>query len=144
MGTHRNGAGHAYLSYFFSQRIILEGERYQQFDGAGIDVFGGLTLMFDATGRLRSVCFRPVSAEDVRQIKIMVADLINLGLIADSLPVTGDLTAPQPQALHLPGFPGKLRRDEARLVKFPALFDAVPEPPDDLGDYLQAWMEKEQ
>jgi hypothetical protein len=45
-------------------------------------VNGGLTLMFDNSGKLKSIFLRPVSDEDARQIMILTADLIRRGQVA--------------------------------------------------------------
>jgi hypothetical protein len=145
--AYRNEAGHAYLTYFMHRRIALEGAQYLQFDGSNIDVFGGLSLMFDADSRLRSAFYRPVTDEDVRQIRVLTAELIQRGLVASSadkkpLPMPLHLHEGNPLGLWLPNppfadappVPGK-----SKLIKFPVLFDRFPRQMSDFWSYLTAW-----
>ena len=83
LNAYRNAAGYAFLTYFTYERLTLHGAQYGKFDGSSLDVFGGLTLMFDNGGRLCSQFYRPITAEDRRQIGILTQDLIERGLIAD-------------------------------------------------------------
>jgi hypothetical protein len=147
MSAYRNAAGHAYLTYFMHRRITLEGQRYLQFDGSNIDVFGGLTLMFDADSRLRSAFHRSVTGEDVRQIRILIADLIQRGLIASGtnkapLPLPLHLHEGNPQGLWLPNPPfadALPVLGQSKLIKFPVIFDRVPRRMSDFWSYLKAW-----
>jgi hypothetical protein len=154
MAVYRNAAGQAYLTYFSNRSVPLEGKRFGRFDGAQIDAFGGLALMFDVDNRLRSVCFRDVTDEDVRQIQVLLGELVERGFITDESEVAG---FPALRPLHLrPGQPkGLLVSDKAtslpffvtdkldppKIVKFPVLFDAVPWTMAKLGSYLRAWMD---
>ena len=142
LGAHRNAAGNAFLTYFHSRKMTLEGGQFKQFDGTSIDVLGGLTLMFDSVNLLRSAFFRPVSDEDLRQIRILIADMVAQGLITDTLHAGSVLYSRQPQALWLPGTAA--RRSEGRhLVKYPVLFDPIPTPITDLRDYLRGHIHRD-
>lgn len=150
MGAYRNASGNVFLTYFAHRRMTLQGTQYRQFDGAHIDAFGGLTLAFDAKGRLRSVFLRPVTDEDLRQINILTAELIADGQIVSGGQVISSaahlhmhpeqptgLWVASPPLLDTPGQPG-----EAKLVKFPVLFDDLPGHDSDFWSYLTAWRRK--
>lgn len=145
MGAYRNAAGYAYLTYFTSRRLRLSGSQFKEFNGAHIDVFGGLTLMFDPSDRLRSVFYRPVASEDERQIKILTAELIQAGLIVNSIypgMVYTRYTMPEGLFVNdgedweevLPQEP-----ENPVLVKYPVIFDPVPNDVSHFADYLRQW-----
>lgn len=152
MAAYRNAAGNAYLTYFSYQRLKLEGDIYKQFNGAHVDAFGGLTLMFNSEGSLCSAFYRPVNDEDIRQIRILTGELIGMGLIADSVGVasaagstitTGPMYSQpdRPKGIWVPDASQPASRIP-KLVKFPVLFDAVPRPFSDLLGYLRAWQRR--
>jgi hypothetical protein len=152
MAAYRNAAGNAYLTYFSYRRLKLDGDIYKQFNGAHVDAFGGLTLMFNSEGSLCSAFYRPVHDEDIRQIGILTGELIGMGLIADPVGVasaagntvtSGPLYAqPQrPKGIWVPDTIQPASRIP-KLVKFPVLFDVVPRPFSDLLDYLRAWQRR--
>lgn len=137
LSTYRNADGSVFMSYAMSRKMKLSGPQYRQFDGSAMDIFGGLTLMFNNKNRLRSVFYRPVTDEDVRQIQLQTAEFIHYGQIVEHLRAQ-DLShfRPSPQGLWIPpGF-----RTEARLVKFPVIYDEVPDSGPNLLDYLRAWL----
>lgn len=154
MSAYRNSAGYTFITYFSHERIELKGQEFRQFDGAHIDVFGGLTLMFNADNRLCSFFFRPVTDEDIRQTRIIISEFVRFGLVADNIadvalnkPIHGSLyMLPEgSQGLWWPGpLPGAAQQAEtetARLVKFPVIFDTIPKYKDFL-EYLKAWRHK--
>jgi hypothetical protein len=145
MSAYRNGAGHAYVTYFMHRRLTLQGSQYLQFDGSHIDLFGGLSLMFDENSRLRSAFYRPVSDEDVRQVRVLTAELIRHGLIAASstgLPLPLHFHPSNPLGLWLPNPPladAPPVPGQSKLIKFPVIFDRVSRPVTDFWSYLTAW-----
>lgn len=142
LSTHRNAEGNVFMSYFSSRSVRLQGEQYGQFSGTKVDIFGGLTLMFDRDDRLRNVCYRPVTDEDVRQIRILTAEMIQAGTIVDHLFTINQETLRKlmPQGLFVPdSLPGKLRDEAYKLVKYPVIFDEIPEVLKGFADYLQEW-----
>jgi len=142
LSTHRNSDGNVFMTYFSSRSVRLQGDEYQQFQGTRVDVMGGLTLMFDERDRLRSVCYRPVTDEDVRQIRILTAEMIQAGTIVDQLYITSHeaLYKKMPQGLFVPdALPGKLNESEYKLVKYPVIFDEVPHDAPEFEDYLHKW-----
>lgn len=145
MSAYRNAAGYAYLTYFAHHRMTLEGQQFAQFNGSNLDVFGGLTLMFDSDNRLCSIFHRPVTDEDVRQIRILTAELIQRGLIASTL---NDARVPlhfhegNPKGMWLPNAPladVPSVPGQSKLIKFPVIFDILPRPISDFWAYLKAW-----
>jgi hypothetical protein len=153
MMAYRSGSGRVYLTYFTHRRTTLAGEQYGQFNGSHVDAFGGLTLSFDSTGRLRCAFLRPVTDDDVRQIHVLTADLIAQGLVAAGMGQGGGITPIQP--LHLqPGNPLGLwlahppllnaapLPGAAKLVKYPVIFDALPGTLPDILTYLHALRQK--
>jgi hypothetical protein len=152
MSTYRNAMNYAYLTYFTHRRITLEGDTFQQYNHTHIDAFGGLTLMFDETNRLHSACFRPVTDEDVRQIRILVADLIRNGEIVTASSGVTLSSGPQrmndhyPQGLWLrpPALTGQSAPGSAKLVKYPVIFDEIPQPLPGFGEFLKARQSGEQ
>jgi hypothetical protein len=145
MAAYRNATGSAYLTYFTSRRLTLTGSQYGQFEGASIDLFGGLTLMLDRKGDLRSAIYRPVTEEDEHQVRVLTADLVQAGLIADSL-YHGALHmyANAPQGLRLPDtdIASEQRSSGGRLVKFPVSVDRMPARVPDLVEYLHKMQSK--
>lgn len=142
LSTHRNADGIAFMTYFSSRSVRLQGEQYGQFSGTKVDVFGGLTLMFDSDDRLRNVCYRPVTDEDVRQIRILTAEMIQAGAIVDQLFSVNQETLHKlmPQGLFVPdSLPGKLDDAAYKLVKYPVIFDEIPEILKGFEDYLKEW-----
>jgi hypothetical protein len=154
MSAYRNAQWHAYLTYFTHRRISLDGEQYKEFNGSHVDVFGGLTLAFDKNGRLRSAFLRPPTDEDVRQIGILTAELIQAGRVVTGAQMSS-VAVNKP--LHLlPGNPKGLwlarpplldepltpAATEPKLVKFPVMFDRVRQPMPDFISYLMAWRRK--
>lgn len=144
LSTHRNGGGNAFMTYFSSRSVRLQGTEYGQFSGTQVDVMGGLTLMFDSSNRLRSVCYRPVTDEDIRQIRILIGEMIKAGTIVDHLFIYTDdmLYKEMPQGLFVPdSLPGKLKDNEYKLVKYPVIFDEIPSNPLEFDEYLTQWGE---
>jgi hypothetical protein len=151
MSAYRNAQGYAYLTYFSHRRISLDGAQYQEFNGSHVDVFGGLTLAFDKSGKLHSVFLRPVTDEDVRQIGISTAELIQEGRIVAGTQISGvalnkplHLLPGNPKGLWLarPPFldkPAMSSAAESKLVKFPVIFDRLRQPIPDFMSYLRAW-----
>lgn len=136
VSAYRNTDGYAFVNYFVSNQETLTGAQFAQFEGVGIDMFGGLTLMFDGEDQLRSAFYRPPTVEDVRQIRILITDLIQNGLIAAQLQPAGILRKAQPQALHVRDGDG-IADESGHLVKYPVHFDNVELPPDTIGTYMK-------
>ncbi|MDX2159734.1 MAG: hypothetical protein SF162_00275 [bacterium] len=154
LAAYRNAEGTAYLTYFSHRRITLTGAEYRQFNGSNVDLFGGLTLMFNRNGWLTGTCYRPVTDADVAQINVLTRDLIEQGLIADPLhgstmpePPPLHLAENRPKALWVPDVTGDLPPLDApmqplkpsKLVKFPVIFDHIPRSLSRFGEYLQSW-----
>jgi hypothetical protein len=137
LNTYRNAAGYAYMNYFCSRTITLEGEQYKEYNGVTVDIFGGLTLMFDKHNQLRNVCNRPVNDEDVRQIKIIISELIEYDRIAMHLYPSGISLQPNPDALLIPGVPYD-KPEGNKLVKYPSIFDEIPNVISNFKDYLES------
>jgi hypothetical protein len=135
LSTYRNAEGYAFLNYFNSQTLILEGAQFKSYEGAGADMFGGLCLMFDKYNRLQSVCYRPVEEEDKRQARLLIAELISYDRIAEQIHPSSKELEPKPDALWIEAVPN----DVSKLVKYPVIFDEMPEDVSDLKDYLEQW-----
>lgn len=142
LSTYRNSRGQVYMSFYSSESLSLNGSQYGEYDGSQIEVFGGLTLMFNPDNRLCSLVYRPVTESDRAQIRVMTADLIAQSRVT---PVVHDpASSPRP----LPGglWIGKNALEQtgpAKLVTYPVMFDDVPEVADDLRGYLQSWLRGE-
>jgi hypothetical protein len=137
LAAYRNAAGNVFMTYATNRRITIEGDQYLSYNGSHLDIFGGLTLAFDSSGRLRNICHRPVNDEDVRQIQIMTVDLIARGQVA---PLTAEnvlQAAPVPAAFDV----GDTFSLEL-LLKNPMLVDKLPAHISDLIAYLVAWMHR--
>lgn len=142
LGTYRNAEGYAFVTYFNSQTILLEGEQFKEYNGVEVDIFGGLTLMFDKHDRLRNVCYRPVTNLDITQLKIVIEELIENDKIVDSLYPPDASFHETPDGLIIAGQP--LDKAEGnKLVKYPVIFDEIPEKLSDLKSYLNQWEESE-
>ncbi len=154
MSAYRNGDGYAYVTYFSHRRITLKGVQYLNFNGTHVDMFGGLTLAFNAEGLLSSVFLRPVTDEDVRQISILPAELIRDGRIVGGAQVSSvsartpmHLQPGNPKGLWLPN-PPSLGDTTAsagvspKLVKYPVIFDRLRQPVSSFLDYLHGWEHK--
>ncbi len=153
LSMYRNAAGYAFLTYFTAERITLDGTEYRNFEGASVNVMGGLTLMFAPDGRVRSVCYRPVTPEDIRQIRVMTADLIQAERIIEgetlenAVPLHRHFSADAaPGALALKD-PEALATPDSNLsnvvVRFPVIFDNFAKPlKGDLRTFIQALMQR--
>ncbi len=129
LSVHRNASGVAFVTYFSARRIPLEGDQYGVFNGAKVDLFGGLSLSFDAEDRLRTVMYRPIRDEDVRQVRLMLADMIAQGVIADATPALAQAFQPPSDKPPLLGMM-VLHNDDRLIVKSPIKVDRVQRIPD--------------
>jgi hypothetical protein len=136
LSTYRNAEGYAFLNYFNSQTMILEGSQFKGYEGATLDMFGGLTLMFDKYNRLQSVCYRPIDEEDKRQIKVIVEELISYDKITEQVHASNQALEPSPNALFIEE---ALPNDGSKLVKYPVIIDEMPKDVSDLKEYLEQW-----
>jgi hypothetical protein len=137
LNTYRNSAGYAFVNYFSSRPIKLEGAAYKDYDGVEVDIFGGLTLMFDKHNKLCSVYYRPCNDEDIRQIQIIIAELIEHDRIATNIHPSNIRLEPNPDALVIPGVPLDKAQGN-KLVKYPVIFDEIPEDISNFKDYLES------
>lgn len=138
MAAYRNAAGNAYVTYFSTQRITLTGSQYRDFEGSQIDLFGGLTLAFNQHNKLCSVMHRPVNDEDIRQIRILTAKLIEAGLVVNSdgsLASASFIRPDKPEGLVIPK--SRDEKPKTQLVKFPIIYDSIPPRVPDFVDYLR-------
>ena len=135
VSTYRNANGYTFMAYFSSRKMRLQGDQYEEFKGADIDVFGGLTLMWDANSKLRSVVYRPVTDEDLRQIGIIIADWVENDKIANDLLPIEITIRPHPRGLHIPH--EQLPEDTDRIIKYPVIFDDISETDTGFYEYLK-------
>lgn len=154
MNAYRNGAGHVFMTYFSHRRTTLQGTQFGRFSGSHVDAFGGLTLAFDAAGKLRSVFLRLVTDEDVRQIQSMTADLISSGQVSAGLSQQSVMTTAFP-LYNQPGNPVGLwlanpplletapMTEQSKLVKYPVIFDDLPGYALNVLTYLRTWRDKD-
>ncbi|MGJ3238474.1 MAG: hypothetical protein ACFE0Q_07190 [Anaerolineae bacterium] len=141
MSTYRNAKGYAFLTYFSSRSILLEGAQFGQYQGVEVDAFGGLTLVFDKYNKLRSVCHRPVTEIDVEQIKVIVAEMINHNKIAEDVYPTHLHLNDIPDGLIIPGQPfGQAKGN--KLIKYPVIFDEIPSLLNSLREHFKSWNHK--
>ncbi|MDQ7027324.1 MAG: hypothetical protein Q9P44_17400, partial [Anaerolineae bacterium] len=85
MSTYRNAEGYAFMTFFASQTVKLEGEQFGILQNTQVDVFGGLTLLFDRDDRLRSAVYRPVNDTDIKQIHITITDMLQHNKVVNDL-----------------------------------------------------------
>ncbi|RMG78059.1 MAG: hypothetical protein D6711_00060 [Chloroflexi bacterium] len=138
LAAYRNASGDAYLTYYYAERMALQGEQFLEFDGASVDLYGGLSLMFDKHNKLRSVIYRPITSTDRKQINILVAELIAFGLITqdyDADPTK--LKHVTPQALMVTEPPSAAGSKNTHVLKFPVIFDPVSMPHLSLLEYFK-------
>jgi hypothetical protein len=154
LSAERDSRGYAFLTYFTVRSITLEGEIYGKFEGVNVDAFGGLTLAFDPTGTLRSALYRPVTDEDVANIRLMTTDLIAHGLVTETTfagksrvlsdeIVTVEAPSVQPRFLYMADQIATLGQRAARLVRDPMILDSVPHQTERFVDYLKNWRSRE-
>jgi len=142
MAAYRNAAGYAFLSYFSSQRIQVVGEEFKQFSGAEVDLFGGLTVMFDTNDKLCSAIYRPVNDEDIRKMKKITAYLISENLVADSNVIDRLNIIPQAIAITSTEPMDDSIATKTQLVKYPLIADFLPDSMMDFVDYLSKMKSK--
>jgi len=141
LSTYRNAKGYAFVSYFNSRTILLEGEQFKSYNGIEVDAFGGLTLVFDKHNRLKSVCYRPVTDTDVEQIKVVITELIEHDKIVEDLYPPDAHFHDTPDGLVIPGAP--LDKPQGnKLVKYPVIFDEIPDMLSNLKGYLNKWKDQ--
>lgn len=141
---YRSAEGHAFLTFITSTTLTLSGERYSTYSGADLEVFGGLSLAFSPQNRLVSAIYRPVTEEDLRQIRVMIADLIQEGLIvsananSDVLPMEDGI----PEGVVLLNTSTSQPHDTL-LVRFPAIVDTL-RPVSGFREYLRDLVKAQQ
>lgn len=134
MAAYRNASGYAFLSYFLTDRLTLEGAVYQRYNGSAIDLFGGLTLAFDADDTLRAFSYHPIDEHDRHQVRVMTADLIANNLVVDdTLGPTGALRRAKAQSFRPNEYPLG-HAVQGQLLKYPVMYD--PYPPLSEADFL--------
>ncbi len=140
LSTYRNAKGFAFITYFNSRTVLLKGNEFKAYNGVEVDTFGGLTLVFDKHDRLRSVYYRPVSEIDVAQLKVVIRELIEHDKIVEDLyPPAGFNDTPD--GLIIPGKPMD-KPEGNKLVKYPVIFDEIPDLMSNLKEYLNRWTDK--
>jgi hypothetical protein len=150
MSAHRTKRGFAFLTYFTVRTITLEGPQFDGFDGVQVDAFGGVTLVFDPSGKLRSALYRPVTDEDARQIQLLTADQIRHGLVTEMTFAGGsrvlsdevvavDTPSVRPRFLYMAGQLKPTGQVIAKLVRDPMILDSVPLRKDGFLEYLRRW-----
>ncbi len=132
LAAYRNAAGNVFMTYASTRRINLQGAKFLGYNGSHLDVYGGLTLAFDTSNRLRSMCLRLVNDEDVRQIELLTADLIARGQVT---PLTAENT-------FSAAFDVGDTFNTELLLKNPLLIDKLPAYVTDLVSYLVASMRR--
>ncbi len=137
LAAYRNQAGKVFMTYASVRRINLQGDQYLSYNGSHLDIFGGLTLAFDSSGKLRNVCLRLVNDEDIRQIQIMTVDLIARGQVSPLTAENALQAAPMPTAFDVTE-----SFDMDLLLKNPMLVDKLPAHVSDIVGYLVSWMRR--
>ncbi|GAB5490621.1 MAG: hypothetical protein Phog2KO_08360 [Phototrophicaceae bacterium] len=141
LSTYRNSEGFAFISYFNSRTVLLEGKQFKAYDGVEVDTFGGLTLVFDKHNRLKSVCYRPVTDIDVAQLKVVVKELIEHDKIVEDFYPLNSKFSDTPDGLIIAGKPMD-KPEGNKLVKYPVIFDEIPDFMSNLKVYLNRWIDK--
>lgn len=136
-GAYRNADGYAFVTYSSSHSIVLEGEQYAQFSNeVEVFLFGGVTLVFDQNDILCCATVRPVTEEDIRQVRIIVAELIQHNRIANQLFPPEAAPEPSPKGLYVPNY---FLDDGGKIIKYPVIFDEVPNADIHAEEFLRQW-----
>ncbi len=133
LAIYRNSVNYTFMTFFETRALKLQGEEFKDLSGVLFDVYGGVTLMFDAELRLRSAVLRSVSEEDLRQVKLCIVDMHQSGRISQQIHEIGSIPLPTPKALLF------RENGDRRLIKYPTLVDRVPVPRLTFRDYLLKW-----
>lgn len=96
MASYRNALGFGFVTYAIETVLDFERNPFLTYSVLKLKAYGGLSLAFSPENRLVSAIYRPVTAEDTRQIQIMIDDLIREGLIVPVLSQMGDLLESAP------------------------------------------------
>ncbi|MCA9914203.1 MAG: hypothetical protein KC496_12690, partial [Anaerolineae bacterium] len=124
-GAYRNSDGYAFVTYSVSQSVILAGQQYAQFaNEVEIFLFGGVTLVFGPDDMLCSATVRMVTDEDIRQVRIIVAELILHNRIANQLFPPETAPVPSPKGLFVSNF---FMAGSPKIIKYPVIYDAIPD-----------------
>ncbi len=137
MNAYRNGRGQVFITYFQPDNLSLQGAAYGSYANLNIDLFGGLTLTFDNTNRLRAVCYRPVTAADKQHIGISIADMVKHDRVTTQVHPLHIVPEPTPSGLLLAETTDT--NNKSILMKYPVIFDDVPEQIAGFTRYLQSW-----
>jgi hypothetical protein len=156
MTGYSNTKGFTFLNYFQTQTITLDGQQFGTFNGSPLEVFGGVSLMFDNEKKLSNVTVRLVSDEDIRQVKNQIAHMIKFGIIeaeasSTSLPLLHkiirsrtinrdgkDILLIRPvQGISARGIDGELR-----LVKHPIHVDIINPNAPGIKEFVDTWKTK--
>jgi hypothetical protein len=139
LNTYRNADGFVFMTFFYVHKLPLTGAEYREYNNAIIDVFGGLSFAFNKDNQLISAIQRMVNDEDIRQIRLSITDMITNNRIASRLYPLEDTPKPSPKGLFIRQTQVE---QEAKLVKYPTIFDTLPAPWRGFGDYLQQLVQK--
>jgi sulfatase maturation enzyme AslB (radical SAM superfamily) len=141
-----------FLNYFQTQNIILDGERLGRYNGSSLDVFGGVSLLFDKTKKLTNVTIRMVADEDIRQIKKQIEFMINAGQIeamtTSSLPLFNKMTRKSivsrkgknvPIISPVLGISARNDDGELKLIRHPIHVDVIDPSARGIKEFAQIW-----
>lgn len=135
LSTYRNAAGHVFMTFFSARTMQLKGESYRSYDGTSVDMFGGLTLVFNEHNQLQNYVYRPVTAQDQQRVSTIIAEMIAYQRIADQLYPPHLTVSPAPEGLLVPGL--RPAWPDAKLVAYPVIVDELPQPLMSFRQYLQ-------
>jgi hypothetical protein len=141
MAAYRNATGYAFLTYFQTERITLDDAAFGMYQGASLDLFGGLSVVFDPAGVMRHAFYRPVNSTDKAQVGVMVQDLIQMGLISEKFYISGTLKNRLPEGLRLANTQVD-RPGDSQLIKYPIMFDEFPLTKMDIIAYFRRLKDK--
>jgi len=118
---HKDKRGFTVLSFFEIHTLTLEGDDYKGFVGSNIQVYGGLTVAFNADGHLCHMIYRPPTEQDFAQIQVIIHEMIDMDRIATELRPITQLIRPIPTGLHIE----EESTQQARLVTYPIIIDDI-------------------
>jgi len=84
-GGYRDRYDNRFLTYRTVRPVKLDGAEFLKYAGQTVPLYGGITMMFDASGVLRNFTYRAVEDEDVKQARKQIADMLAAGHLAFSI-----------------------------------------------------------
>jgi hypothetical protein len=152
LNAYKNQDGLTFLNYFQTQKTILDGSEFGRFNGSPLDIFGGVSMMFDSGNKLANCTTRLVTDNDIKQVKSQIAKMIEAGAIKAEAPsatlpllnvrtkIKGYQKTREIPMLHsVQGIAVKTDTGESKLVRPPFIIDIINTNAPGIKEFAKIW-----